>query len=62
MKVEQCPVCNGTGSVPVGFYDTEGLNYTIQIPEICRSCSGRGYVYVPEEDEYAMFGILDVSS
>lgn len=42
-----CPVCQGKGWVPNGFYNvTYGSNYysTNLSPEICRSCKGKGYI------------------
>ena len=57
MIVAKCPVCLGNGLVPNGFYSTtmqengcliwtsSGVN-----PETCRSCEGRGWVVVPEEE------------
>ena len=39
-----CPVCNGRGSVPVGFY-TPGTVTSSLTPEICRSCNGTGVLW-----------------
>lgn len=43
----RCPVCNGSGCVPQGFYD--GMNGTIgtghTAPDTCRSCQGTGIVW-----------------
>jgi DnaJ-class molecular chaperone len=46
--VEKCPVCEGRGTVPHGFYDTTNGEWisTSIVPEKCRSCDGRGYVVV----------------
>lgn len=43
----RCPVCNGNGLVPNGFYmQTSGHWSTSSItPETCRSCSGTGIVW-----------------
>lgn len=43
----RCPVCNGNGLVPNGFYmQTSGNWSTTNItPEMCRSCSGVGIVW-----------------
>ena len=43
----RCPVCNGNGLVPNGFYmQTSGYWSTSSItPETCRSCSGTGIVW-----------------
>ncbi len=42
-----CPVCNGNGLVPNGFYmQTSGHWLTSSItPEACRSCGGTGIVW-----------------
>lgn len=40
----RCPVCNGTGLVPNGFY-TRTISYwptTDVTPETCRTCKGTG--------------------
>jgi len=43
----RCPVCNGNGLVPNGFYmQTSGHWSTTSItPETCRSCNGTGIVW-----------------
>lgn len=44
---ERCAVCGGTGHVAAGFYDkvTDVWSMsTINIPETCRSCAGRGFI------------------
>ena len=43
----RCPVCNGNGLVPNGFYmQTSGHWSTSSItPETCRSCGGTGIVW-----------------
>jgi hypothetical protein len=44
----RCPVCNGNGLVPAGFYDAPITNEyrasTNSAGEICRSCKGSGIV------------------
>ena len=35
---ERCPVCNGTGRVPRGFYSLVGNLTTTNEPEVCKSC------------------------
>ena len=52
MAVERCPVCGGNGLVPNGFYSqTSGCwPSTGTGGETCRSCGGKGYIVVPEEE------------
>lgn len=49
-----CPVCEGRGQVPFGFYNQlgpySGTSITITsgtYPETCRSCQGQGVVWPP---------------
>jgi hypothetical protein len=48
MHLEKCPVCEGRGHVPQGFYlditQTTGTNQ----PVLCRSCFGVGYILVKD--------------
>lgn len=39
-----CPVCEGRGNVPPGFYDRPTMT-TSPILETCKSCSGIGIVW-----------------
>lgn len=43
----RCPVCNGNGKVPNGFYNQTSVYWssTSTAPEICRSCNGSGIVW-----------------
>lgn len=52
MYLEKCPVCNGKGIVPNGFYTTNNNFYysTTTGSEICRSCYGKGYISIPTND------------
>lgn len=49
MSCEQCPVCNGVGHVPNGFYTSDGYHgqWTSSdlTPETCRTCAGWGIVW-----------------
>lgn len=46
MKPCRCPVCDGRGSVPAGFYEgPNGVGTTATSAEPCRSCSGQGVIY-----------------
>ena len=47
-KANRCPVCDGKGIVPAGFY-SYGNGSTSTADETCRSCKGTGYVVVPED-------------
>jgi DnaJ-class molecular chaperone len=45
--VVRCPVCNGNGAVPSGFYNQAGVfNWTVSTTnsEECRTCAGAGIV------------------
>jgi len=43
----RCPVCNGNGLVPNGFYAQTSGNWSTAstVPESCRSCYGTGIVW-----------------
>ena len=49
MSVYTCPVCNGRGFVPCGFYLSQtydGSSVTDSTStEVCKSCNGRGIVF-----------------
>jgi DnaJ-class molecular chaperone len=50
MHVEKCPVCNGNGMVPGGFYtQVSGYWWGSVTSELCQSCGGKGYIFVPDE-------------
>ena len=44
--LEKCPVCEGRGIVPKGFYNFIGGNNVTNssLGEQCRACGGKGYV------------------
>lgn len=52
MKAVVCPVCYGNGRVSPGFYNQVGGLWasTSGTPETCRSCSGKGWVEVHDEE------------
>lgn len=39
----KCPICEGTGLVPAGFYEYL-LNTISTTPEQCKPCSGTGVI------------------
>ena len=46
---QRCPVCEGRGQMPQGFYQSYGSQWTTSslgaVP--CRSCNGLGFVWSP---------------
>jgi DnaJ-class molecular chaperone len=50
LKPYRCPVCEGNGFVPNGFYNQVSGQWSTSslAPEICRSCQGTGYVVVDD--------------
>ena len=41
-----CPVCQGHGSVPAGFYGLPGCTSTASTtPDTCRACDGTGVLW-----------------
>jgi DnaJ-class molecular chaperone len=52
MHVEKCPVCEGRGHVPQGFYlDLCSTTGTCG-PVMCRACQGKGYMFVSDEIKF----------
>lgn len=46
MGVYKCPVCEGRGQVPAGFYHTYQSTTAVNTsPETCKSCNGRGVIF-----------------
>lgn len=46
----RCPVCDGQGNVPKGFYQSEaGLIYVDADTALCKSCWGAGVVWEPQD-------------
>jgi len=42
----KCPVCNGRGCVPSGFYTYNNYHSTTALlTEMCRTCNGKGIVW-----------------
>ena len=47
MKWQMCPICDGRGIVPQGFYAVptgQQFMSTNLVPEQCRSCTGMGKI------------------
>jgi len=46
MSVQLCPVCEGKGKVPPGFYseNPDSFSTTSASWETCRACGGRGVI------------------
>ncbi len=55
-EVEKCPVCNGNGLVPNGFYLLVSGDWASAStePETCRSCQGKGYVIINSTQSYTI--------
>lgn len=50
-----CPVCQGRGEVPNGFYNYIGATTTCHTaPEQCRSCNGHGYLVIQESTGFTV--------
>lgn len=41
-----CPVCQGRGFVPPGFYNSLGIASELKT-EVCRTCLGKGAIWEP---------------
>lgn len=43
----KCPICDGVGQVPGGFYNRVGRNDWIAtvVSETCRQCNGTGVIF-----------------
>lgn len=53
MSVHKCPVCEGRGQVPAGFYYINSAPTAINTsPEICKSCHGKGVIFEYEGNDY----------
>lgn len=62
MHSEKCPVCDGIGQVPIGFYSRHPFcpcTFSSLSMETCKSCSGRGYIFVPDENPIPQHYELD---
>lgn len=45
---QKCPICNGTCTMPPGFYHGKGGERVV-----CKSCNGSGVIpqdFIPEKD------------
>lgn len=42
----KCPICNGKGIVPAGFYTSITYNWiSANTSEKCRTCNGQGIIW-----------------
>ena len=59
MKAHKCPVCNGRGLVPYGFYQSQSGKWTAGGigDELCKSCHGSGVVWHEDKTEIYDLGI-----
>ena len=45
----KCPVCDGRGNVPSGFYSSNpNISRRTNVGEVCRSCNGNGFIWKHE--------------
>ena len=52
-SVQRCPICEGRGHVPAGFY---GMGVATDLnPETCQNCNGKGILLV------SVFGVKQVT-
>lgn len=59
MKPYKCPICEGRGIVPGGFYNTTvsgGYSVSTNTTEQCRSCMGSGIMWGTEENPNSYLG------
>lgn len=50
MEYQKCPVCEGRGLLPHGFYiPNEQFTSSNTTPEICKTCGGKGIIVSPVE-------------
>lgn len=53
MKPYKCPICNGKGIVPGGFYlSVSGYCSSTNTSEMCRQCQGSGIIWGVENYDY----------
>lgn len=61
MIVHLCPVCQGRGFVPLGFYSPYGAASTAN-DETCRTCKGTGVLWEqPHFNQFDMSTPLDAA-
>lgn len=55
----RCPVCEGMGTVPPGFYIGGHYSSTNSARETCKSCNGTGVVWSEEEKSFTSMRALE---
>ena len=48
MRPHRCPICNGTGRVPFGFYGFSSGSSVWVYDQMCKTCDGTGIVWEPD--------------
>ena len=49
-EYQKCPVCEGRGKLPHGFYNTSEIFSSASIgDEICKTCNGQGIIRIDIE-------------
>lgn len=43
----RCPICDGKGTVPIGFYGGDVSGVYLGSLLMCRACEGKGIVWKP---------------
>jgi DnaJ-class molecular chaperone len=51
MTPHTCPVCNGKGLLPCGFYNTQSIGSPSNTAdEQCRACGGQGIIWESNQE------------
>ena len=49
MTPHRCPICNGVGNVPIGFYSMRTMSAGT-LPETCKACNGTGILWERKDE------------